>query len=163
MEELPFLDDSLDKFWDIEPAEVMLIFDTELHCRGVDGIGKDGSKRDSREEDEDIFTIMENEKAVVAHYCNYTIRRLVNVDKNDAKRKDNDESIKEHVASTWTRWLKGKISKLELVSSLASFARSFSDETRDILADFKVWHEKKREGWLEREGKKKKSPVKTKK
>lgn len=87
------------------------------------------------------------EQIIVGHFCRHAIKTLARVMMGDSLAAPLEARLKEHIKSVWAQWVRGMITRPQLLDSVAAFVRGSSPQASriDVIRDFKAWYEREYE------------------
>lgn len=95
-----------------------------------------------------LFTLpSRNELFVIGLFCKHSKLLAACGMKNKPGSVEAENRLGSHIDKEWARWVRGNITKLQILQSVGRFVRAVAPETSriDALQDFKVWYEREYE------------------
>lgn len=87
------------------------------------------------------------EQVIVGHFCRHAIKTVTKLMEGRAYAAQIEARLRDHIKVVWSQWVKGLISRPQLLQSVATFVKQSSPAAKDVdvIRDFKAWYEREYE------------------
>eukprot|EP00178_Gracilaria_changii_P025782 TRINITY_DN792_c0_g1_i1.p1 TRINITY_DN792_c0_g1~~TRINITY_DN792_c0_g1_i1.p1 ORF type:complete len:975 (+),score=154.07 TRINITY_DN792_c0_g1_i1:1968-4892(+) len=83
------------------------------------------------------------EQVIVGHFCRHAIKSLKKILEGLPYAAQGEARLREHIKAVWSQWVKGMITRPQLLQSVSNFVKQSSPSAKDVdvIKDFKAWYE----------------------
>ncbi|CAN8061852.1 unnamed protein product [Agarophyton chilense] len=83
------------------------------------------------------------EQVIVGHFCRHAIKTLKKIVEGLPYAAQVELRLREHIKAVWSQWVKGMITRPQLLQSVSNFVKQSTPNAKDVdvIRDFKAWYE----------------------
>ncbi|PXF46857.1 Transcription initiation factor TFIID subunit 4B [Gracilariopsis chorda] len=83
------------------------------------------------------------EQVIVGHFCRHAIKTVTKLMEGRPFAVQIEARLREHIKVVWSQWVRGLISRPQLLQSVATFVKQSNPAAKDVdvIRDFKAWYE----------------------